>query len=89
MCAIIASAILALQCIKSKKTWRKLSCLIPLILAVGIGALLYIMIKDEVQLAEMFLRFIRWGYIDTEWNGFEDAWLQRMFQFTDIRKWGV
>ena len=64
-------------------------CLVPLIVSAGIGALLYIMIKDEVMLKEMFIRFIRWGYIDVLWNGFKDEWLTQMFTFTDIRKWDI
>ena len=62
-------------------------CLVPLIVSAGIGALLFIMIKDEVQLKETFMRFIKWGYIDVAWNGFKDEWLQQMLTFTDIRKW--
>ena len=69
---------------------RKLLCLIVIfIVSAGIGALLYIMIKDEVQLKEMFVRFIRWGYIQVKWNWFEEDWLHGMFTFTDIRKWAL
>ena len=69
---------------------RKLLCLIAVfIVSAGIGALLYILIKDEVQLKEMLVRYFRWGYIDVAWNGFKEEWLKRMFTFTDIRKWDV
>ena len=64
-------------------------CFVPLIVSAGLGALLYIMIKDEVQLKEMFMRFIKWGYIDVAWNGFKDEWLKQMLTFTDIRKWDI
>ena len=67
---------------------RKLLCLIAIFfVSAGIGALLYIMIKDEVHLKEMFIRFIRWGYIEVEWNWYEEEWLKGLFTFTDIRKW--
>ena len=62
-------------------------CLVPLVLAAGLGALLYIMIKDEVQLKETFIRFIKWGYIDVAWNEYKVKWLKQMLTFTDIRKW--
>ena len=44
------------------------------------------MIKDEVMLKEMFIRFMKWGYIDVTWNFYKEEWLTRMFEFGDIRK---
>ena len=61
-------------------------CLVPLCLAVGIGALLYIMIKDEVMLKEMLIRFWNYAYVNVEWNFYEEEWLTRMFDFGEIRK---
>ena len=69
---------------------RRLLCLAPLCLAAGLGSLLYIMIKDEVQLKEMLIRFWRYAYIDCEWNLYKGDWLEKMFTtFTDIRKWDI
>ena len=62
-------------------------CLAPLFLAAGLGSILYIMIKDEVQLKEMLIKFWRYAYIDCEWNLYKDEWLSKMFTFTDSRKW--
>ena len=70
-----------------KGCWRRLLCLVPLCLAAGLGFILYIMIKDEVQLKEMLFRFWRYAYIDCEWNFYKEDWLSQMFTSTDMRKW--
>ena len=61
-------------------------CLAPLCLVAGLGSILYIMIKDEVQLKEMLIRFWRYAYIDCEWNFYGDDWLSKMFASIAMRK---
>ena len=64
-------------------------CLVPLSIAAGLGALLYILIKDEVMLKEMLIRFWNYAYIDCEWNFYNEHWVWGLFRFEDIRNWDL